>query len=61
MKNKNHNFKEEIKQQVEIDNSYLKDRFMDTIKENPRLLECFSLERLIRIRKYWEERANKEE
>lgn len=61
MKNIKCNFKEKIKQQIEIDNTYQKDQFMEMIKDDPNLLKFFSLERLMRIREYWENRVAKEQ
>ena len=55
------NIKEELKVQVKNDNIYQKEKFMKKIGDNPDLLENFSLERLEKIKKYYQESIKRKE
>ena len=55
------NIKEELKVELENDNSYQKEQFMKKISDNTELLEKFSIERLEKIKEYYEESIKKKE
>ena len=60
-KNVETNIKEELKVEVENDKSYQKEQFMKQISDNPDLLENFSIERLEKIKEYYEESIKKKQ
>ena len=49
------NIREELKVEIENDNTYQKKQFMKIISKNPELLEIFPLEILRKIRKCYED------
>ena len=55
------NIKEELKVEVENDNSYQKAEFMKEISDNPSLLQNFSIDRLEKIKEYYEEKVKEKE
>ena len=59
--NKEVNIKEELKVEVKNDNNYQKEQFMKEISNNLDLLENFSIERLEKIKEYYEENIKKKE
>ena len=61
IKNIQTNIKEELKVEVENDKSYQKEQFMKEISDNPDLLENFSIERLEKIKEYYQESIKKKQ